>query len=343
VERVLLATSRITCQHQAESKTRHETLQLRYLEPGEHSQWDSLVESSPQGSIFCRSWWLKAVGEARVLGYFGGDEVQAGIPLIFEKRFGIEVCAMPRLTQTWGVVIRPSEGKGVTTAARENNILKAFAGRLSEIELFFHSFHPSLLNWLPFQWAGFRQTTRFTYLIEDLSDQFRVWNDMADNTRRQIRRAEKSGISVVPCRIEDVYRCEFQSYLRQNRKPPHTEAFLKRLYSATEENGCGTCFAAIDEHENIHSAGFLVWDRKRAYLLVRGSEEQFRSSGASSLLVWHAIQFAATRSRSFDFVGSIVENIERFNRDFGAKQTPYNYLTKLPPLVQCGLQIIGKL
>jgi len=32
---------------------------LRYLSADEYRQWDELVEASPQGSLFCRSWWLK--------------------------------------------------------------------------------------------------------------------------------------------------------------------------------------------------------------------------------------------------------------------------------------------
>ena len=44
---------------------------LRYLSGNEYRQWDELVEASPQGSLFCRSWWLKvAAPDIRVLGYF---------------------------------------------------------------------------------------------------------------------------------------------------------------------------------------------------------------------------------------------------------------------------------
>src|SRR5689334_24058521 len=53
-------------------------------------------------------------------------------------------------------------------------ILRAFATQLSRYKLFFQAFHPSSSNWLPFYWSGFRQTTRYTYVIEDLTDLNRV-------------------------------------------------------------------------------------------------------------------------------------------------------------------------
>jgi hypothetical protein len=316
---------------------------LRYVEPSEYSLWDALVQASPQGSIFCRSWWLTAVGNVRVLAYFSGKDMIAGIPLYFEKHLGIPVCTMPKLTQTWGVVMRPLEGKRVTAAARETEILRAFATGLSRYKLFFQAFHPNLSNWLPFYWLGFRQTTRFTYVIDDLSDLGRIWNGISGSTHGKILKAQRAGLRVVPCGIEDVYRCESQSYLRRGRMPPHTESILRNIHDAAKENGCGTCYAVVDREARVHSAHFLVWDTNRMYSLVAGIDTKLRTSGANSLGIWHAIQFSAERSRTFDFAGSVMQNIERFNRNFGAKQVPYNYVIKAPSLVQWGLQLANKL
>jgi hypothetical protein len=320
-----------------------ESFTLRYIEPSEYPLWDELVELSPQGSVFCRSWWLNTVRGVRVLACFSGKEIIAGIPLFIEKRFGIPVCTMPKLTQTWGVVMRPLQGKTVTAAARETKILRTFAARLSQHRLFFQAFHPSLSNWLPFYWLGFRQTTRFTYVLDDLTDLNRVWNGMSESTRRQITKAQKAGLVAVPCGIEEVQRCECQSFLRQKKKLPHSESLLKDIHDAAKKNDSGTCFAVVDREGTLYSAWLLVWDRNRAYDLVGGTDSALRSSGANSLRVWHAIQFAATRSRVFDFEGSVIQSIEQFNRNFGAKQVPYNYVIKAPTLVQSCLQFAGKL
>jgi len=320
-----------------------EAFTLRYLEPSEFPLWDALVDVSPQGSVFCRSWWLKAIGNVRILACFSGNQIIAGIPLYFERHFGIPVCTMPKLTQTWGVVLRPLDGRAVVAAARETKILRTFAIELSQYRLFFQAFHPSLANWLPFYWSGFRQTTRFTYVLDDLTDLGRVWHGMSESARNQVKKAERAGLTVVPCGIEEVYRCESQSFLRQGRRLSHSESLLRRLHDSAIEHDSGACFAVVDRAGMVYSARMLVWDRQRAYYLVAGMESGLRVSGANSLGVWSAIQFVAQRSRVFDFQGSVIESIERFNRNFGAKQVPYNYVMKAPTLAHACLQFVGKL
>jgi lipid II:glycine glycyltransferase (peptidoglycan interpeptide bridge formation enzyme) len=286
---------------------------------------------------------LNAVGNVRVLGCFSGNELIAGIPLYFERYFGIPVCTMPKLTQTWGVVMRPLEGKPVVAAARETKILRTIAAQLSAYQLFFQAFHPSLTNWLPFYWSGFRQTTRFTYVLGDLTDLSRLWSQMSESTRRQITKAQKAGLSVVPCGIEEVYRCECLSYLRHGKMPPHSESLLETIYAAAKDNDSGACFAVVDGEGSVYSAWLLVWDGNRAYDLVGGADRELRNSGATALGIWHALQFVAQRSRAFDFAGSVIESIERFNRNFGATQVPYHFVMKAPTLAQAYLQFKGKL
>src|SRR5512133_1127229 len=93
-------------------KKHHDGRTLRYLLPEEYPRWDELVEASPQGTVLCRSWWLKAASsDIRVLGYFNGGHLVAGIPLHFERRFGVRICRMPKLVHTWGVVMEPPVGK----------------------------------------------------------------------------------------------------------------------------------------------------------------------------------------------------------------------------------------
>jgi hypothetical protein len=156
-------------------------------------------------------------------------------------------------------------------------------------------------------------------------------------------KAQRAGLTIVPCGIEEVYRCECLSYLRHERMPPHSEALLKSIYYAAKENDSGACFAVVDREGILYSAVFVVWDRNRAYDLVSGTVTELRNSGANFIGVWDTIQFVAQRSRAFDFAGSVIEGIEHFNRNFGAKQVPYSYVMKTPTLVQACLQFAGKL
>ena len=304
---------------------------LRFLNDDELSLWDALVEASPQGSVFCYSWWLKAISkDVKVLGYFHKDRLAAGIPLYFKKRFFITIATMPKLTQTWGVVIEPLSGKRVKAASKEMEILRVFAHALAKHRVFIQNFSPNLQNWLPFYWNGFKQTSRFTYVLDDLTNLDEVWKGLRENIRTDIRKAEKRGVTVQPCSFEVALSAFKKTFERQRRNLPYSSEYLLRIYDEAKKHNAGECFAAKDMNGNIHAAALLVWDQKKAYYLVGGGDPDFRNSGATSLLIWQMIQFSAERSKEFDFEGSVVEPIERFFRAFGTKQTSYNVIYKLP-------------
>lgn len=85
---------------------------------------------------------------------------------------------------------------------------------------------------------------------------------------------------------------------------------------------------AVDREKRIHAAIYIIWDKNSAYYLMGGSDPDLRHSGATSLLVWETIKYAATVTKRFDFEGSMIEPIERFFRAFGAQQSPYFHITK---------------
>ena len=325
------------------SASRREREGLRYLSEAEYRTWDELVEASPQGSLFCRSWWLKVVGpDIRVLGYFDRGRLVAGIPMFSRKRFGIKFCTMPNLTQTWGVVIEPIEGKPVHQVTRQMEVLTIFARHLAAEQVFLQRFHPSVVNFLPLHWLGFREVCRVTYVIEHLCDLDRVWAEMRENQRREIRKAEKRGIVVERCDSEIVAQNLAKTYVRQGLQSPAKADHLRLIYHAAQQNDAGECFAARDAGGRVHAAAMLVWDRKRAYYLTGGGDPTLRTSGATALLLWKMIQFSSGRSSIFDFEGSQIPAVERFFRAFGASQVWYHEISKMPRWLRAGLVLAGK-
>lgn len=307
------------------------TQQLRYLTTQESSKWDELVDMSAQGTVLCRSWLLEALGgDIRILGHFSGDRLVAGIPLFFEHRLGLSICRMPKLVHTWGVVMEPLKGKRVATTSREMEILATFARELAKQTVFVQSFHPSLVNWLPFMWNGFRQTTYFGYAFDDICRIESLWEQMSGGVRQNVRKAQRNGIRIVPCESELVASVAEKSFLRQQSSLPYSREYLHRFHAACREKDSGECFAAVDEQDQVHATAFLVWDARRAYYIAGGTDPTLRASGADSLLIWSLLKFAHERARSFDFCGSVVKPIATFFRHFGAQLVPYYRISKVP-------------
>jgi CelD/BcsL family acetyltransferase involved in cellulose biosynthesis len=316
---------------------------LSILTPKELAEWDTLVETSRQCSIFCKSWWLKAAcDDVRVLGYFESGELIAGIPLHYERRMGLRMCRMPMLTQTMGVVIAPLPGKKVTVESRETNILNVFAEHLSQEPIFIQAFHPSSQNWLPFFWRGFTQTTHYTYVLEDMESMERLWMGMDGERRSNIRKARRLGLRTTECSPEAVFNASKATFERQGRRNPYSLEYLRRLYEAARARDAGVCLAAEDKDGTVHAAIFFIWDSKRGYNLAGGHIPSLGTSGGGTLLMWSVLEYAAARTAVFDFEGSMARQVEASFRSFGGRRVPYNRIVKMPNWLRICLCAVGK-
>lgn len=316
---------------------------LSLLGSGDLPAWDALVDASPQASLFCKSWWLKAAcGEVRVLGYSDGNQLVAGIPLYYERHMGVRICCMPKHTQTLGVVIAPVDAKHVTVQSRETEILSVFAERLEQEPIFIQAFHPASQNWLPFYWRGFMQTTHYTYVLDNLESTSRLWDGLAPERRTNIRKAQKSNVRVKECGPEIVYNASRTTFDRQKKDCPFDLEYFCRLYDAARANNAGICMSAEDGEGRVHAASFFVWDRKRGYYIAGGHDRNLALSGGHVLLMWNLIEFAASHTRIFDFEGSMHRPVEASFRSFGGNRIAYNRISKFPRWLRVALCAAGK-
>jgi lipid II:glycine glycyltransferase (peptidoglycan interpeptide bridge formation enzyme) len=184
-------------------------------------------------------------------------------------------------------------------------------------------------NWLPLYWAGFKQTTRYTYVIEELSDLGKVWENIRYGTKRKINLAEKQGIRVVTdLGLEKLLDLNRMTYQKQGLTAPYSREYVRRLDEACRKNNASKMFFAIDGEGRIHAAAYIVYDRKAAYYLLGGGDPAINQYGGHFLTLWEAIKFASGVSQTFDFEGSMHRNIEPVFRGFGGVQKPYMEITR---------------
>lgn len=283
-------------------------------------------------SLFQQPWWLDATspgGWDQVTVERGGELV-ARLPYTLERRYGLKVLGQPPLTLFLGPWLAPAgEVKSSTRIAREKELLSELIDRLPPHDIFAQTCHYGATNWLPFHWRGFTQTTRYSYVIEDLSDLEVLWGSLEGSARTDIRKARKMLEIRQDLGVGELLRLAELTYRRQGRGSPYDAALLERVEAVARDRGQCRSFFAIDADDRLHAALFLVWDEESAYYLVGGVDDAAGSSGAMAYLIWSAIRFAATVTRRFDFEGSIVESIERFFRKFGTAQKPYSQLMHL--------------
>lgn len=281
--------------------------------------------------LFEQPWWLEAVApgqwdEVLVMGDAG--EVQARLPFVRKQRLGITALTAPALTPTLGPWVAPAEVGEAKALAREHKLIEGLIAALPPFDLFHQAFHPSVMNWLPFHWAGFAATVMYTYRLEDLSDAERIWSGFRSNIRREVRKAEKAVTVRTDLGLHAFLDVNAKTFGRQGRRLPYTRELVERVDAACEEREARRIFFAVDDRDRVHAAVYIVWDAECAYYLMGGGDPELRTSGATSLLMWEAIRFCSEVTRGFDFEGSMIPSIERFFRAFGTRQVPYLRVSK---------------
>ena len=287
------------------------------------------------GSLFSQPWWLDAVapGEWDEVRVEKGGKLFARMPFVKKKFLKFTYLAMPPLTQTLGPWLRPHPGKYTSRLAEEKKLMNALIDQLPPFDIFIQHFHYSLRNWLPFYWRGFEQTTRYTYVIEDLKNPERILEGMKKSTRAEIKSASNKFQIQDDLNIDDFLDLNEKTFQRQGRPLPYSRELVKRLDTACEQRTCRKIFSAKDKTGILHAAIYIVWDEESAYYLMGAAEPELRNSGATSLLLWESIKFSADITKTFNFEGSVVENIEKFFRSFGATQKTYFQVTKTNSLM----------
>ena len=281
--------------------------------------------------LFSRDWWLDIVcGEDNweVLLIEKDQHVIATIPLYKPLK---DIVSMPPYTQTMGPWLA-EEKKGpkyTTVLGRRQTLCKELIDLLEPCKSFLQNFNYAITDWLPFYWKGFKQTTRYTYILEDISSSNTTLENLSTNIQRNISKAKnKNGVTVRRgIAINDFLKVQQSTFERQGLSPK-SQKVLVLLIEECKKRNQGELWGGYDSEGHLHAAVFVAWQESSAYYIAGGGDTKLRNSGAHSLVMWEAIQYVSTFTNRFDFEGSMIPGVERFFRGFGATQLPYFTITK---------------
>lgn len=283
--------------------------------------------------IFSEYWWLDTVcgenGWGVVLAENKG-KVVGSLPYYIKNRFFLRIISLPRLTQTMGVHIKYPDGqKYANKISYEKKIMEELISKLPKFHLFFQKFHYSVTNWMPFYWSGFSQSTRYSYVIEDLRNTDAIFDSLGEHIKRHIRKAQSRFKVVVGDDIEKVYEINSFAFERKNKKVPYSLDYVKKIDRSCKSRNARRILFAVDEQGRECACAYFVWNRYSMYYLMGSANDDGRVGGASSLLVWEGIKFASSVTEKFDFEGSMIKPVEKVFRFFGGVQKPYFNIYKV--------------
>jgi hypothetical protein len=293
-----------------------------FLGVDEYASWNAFVAASPQGSVFSLTPYLEALGcRFRLLVVRRGKEIFAGVPLV---RGNLGAYALPLFVKYAGVLFAPLPGNSLTQASRRYELHEQLLPVLRQYRSFEYNFHPAYDNWLALRWAGYRQSTLYTYRLS--AERVGTWrHESHSRVRRHLRAADRRQLT---CDVranydEGIYDLVMAPYRQRKTLPPKGRAAMKRFVTSLMESGLARVWQAVSSDGVRQCAALVPEDWQWVYLLAHGCRAKADPT-ANTYLIAQIIEDALGRRLGFDFEGSVIPPIEHYYRGFGGDLTPYS-------------------
>jgi hypothetical protein len=287
----------------------------------------------PDIPIFSQPWWLDAVcpGQWDVILIEKSNKIVASFPYYkTKKRHIFTHIGMPPLTQRLGpyIVYDVNELTENKRIGYEHEIYNAIIDVLPKSDSFAINFDWKYKNWLPFYWRGFKQTTRYTYILENLANHDGILKGYHNTKRNKINKSKylldfKTDLS------KDVFYDYFSDVIHERgEEVSFSRDLFNRLYDAVYLNHAGQTFYCTDGETNIHVINLTVWDKESAYSIAGMRKKKYNASGGAEFLKDQTIRYVSQFVDRFDFEGSMIKGVEESYRRYGSHQTEYYQIFK---------------
>lgn len=284
--------------------------------------------------VFMQDWWMDAVcGRENwqpVMALDGAEEVEAAMLCYIYRKWGKKVIIPAPFSPFCGIWFRPTHQlyKRYSEEQRILDLCTQLISNLPEVIFFVQQFHFTFQNWLAFYWKGFKQSTKYTYILKDLSDLDKIQAEFKGSTRTAIKKAEATLHIESSDDAECIYGMVGAELGRRGVRLPLSKSGFLRLDAELSARESRKIYYACDDAGHKHAAVYTIWDKNTTYLLLTAINRTHQNTTALSFLIWKAIQDAASRGNSFDFEGSSLPHIEPFFRSFGGERKSYFRISK---------------
>jgi len=283
--------------------------------------------------IFSQPWWLDVVcpDSWDVILIEKDNRIIATFPYYKTKIKKIfSHIGMPPLTQKLGpyIVYDPNIITEDKKISYEHKIYNEIIDKIPKCDKISINFDWKYKNWLPFYWKGFKQTTRYTYILNDIKNHDSINSNYNNQKRNKLLKA-KEILEVKYDLSPDIFITYFSNVINdRNEKVSFCNKLFFRLYNAVYSENAGKTFYCVDKSNNIHSIKMIVWDKECAYSILGMRKKEYSTSGGTELLTDWIIKYVSQFVDRYDFEGSMIKGVEESYRHYGTHQTEYYNIFK---------------
>jgi hypothetical protein len=274
-------------------------------------RWNGVIDSSRHETIYPYTWYLDACAD-NWAGYVMND-YECVMPVAFRRKIGLKYTYQPIYCQQLGVFSAQRVDTEITRmflhALRKNFRMGDYA--LNEGNILGDE-------------QGFEVTDNTNYVLPLNAPYDAVRNNYTENCRRNVKRAQQSGIQFSDqVSIDEVISLKKLS--DRTRRGEEHYAYVRSLFSRLATIEKIRIFGAR-YGEHLVAAAIFAFSSERAIFLLSASSERGKERRAMFLVVDRFIELYANRIGKLDFEGSNIVSIARFFRGFGAKPEIYQRL-----------------
>jgi hypothetical protein len=323
---------------------------VREVEAGEHAAWESLVESSPDGSVYALPKYLQVLAETtgaqwRLLGAWRGEELVGGLP-VFERRTVVGRFVSPRLLLYYnGFVLRRKSTRYPSERTADSiKVVEALEDALRDRGLAHVTLRSraTITDLRPLLSRGWTAAPSWTYVVR-FDDLEQAQARVEGNFRRLIRRCEREGFRLVE---DDDFDRFFELHLEtKDRKGISLYLPLERFrtyFTRLREAGLARLYHARTAEGESAAAQLVLLGHPVTHSVCAGADPRWLRSGASVFLRWQVCEaLAAEGFQANDLTDATLNPVSRFKSQLGA-ELQLCLVTSGPSTIRWKLRTAGR-
>ncbi len=281
-------------------------------------------------------------GDWDVVLEFNGAKKLIGVLVYHYRRYmGFKLILTPPMTAYNGIHILYPDRKlnNYKKGHFTYKVSTALIEGLPKHSLYYQQYPFQYDNWLALYWKGYKQTTKYTYVIDTSIGKELVWDGLKHTVQKDILKAEQN------CTIEDMdmetYLVEAENAFAEKKKAlPTNKEVLRRLHQNLSPSGHMYIKVAKYNPTGEYLSGqVIVRDATTSYAIACFYKNRPEIRTTLSYIIWTCM--FDRKDQIFDFEGSILQGVEQYIRSFGGTLTPHYRIHKVDnPLLRIALNVL---
>jgi hypothetical protein len=310
--------------------------------------WDSIVQKSPQYSIFSNSVYLNSIGKKFALFFFyKGQQVRAAVSLLLsddEKKSELdELCIYNSI-----LFFENTEQKKINARYEQFEITEFIINELDSIyESLEIALSPEFGDMRPFLWYNYhspRLGDKFTLDLRytcylDISELFRknqydnttLFKNMDGKRQSDVRKAIESNMTVREIDdVEILIRFYYELLKSQGIEVPESKLTrMKRLIEKLITNNLAKYFVSVDEKNRITYATVFTFHHNKGCYLFGAGDGEITQRYDGTYCIWEALKRLSEYGiYKIDMEGVNSPDRAHFKLGFGGDLKPYYQIYK---------------